>query len=84
VKQNPDWTYEGIAFYVDVPGGTACAGGTTPVYRSFYPGAAVAQSNHRFTVDLTVRGWMRPNSGSLLRRDVADAHRRPAPVIGFS
>ena len=62
VKQNPDWTYEGIAFYVDLPGGTACAGGTTPVYRSFYPGAAVAQSNHRFTVDLTVHEKMAPAS----------------------
>jgi len=54
VKLNPDWTYEAIAFHVDVPQGAACAAGMAPVYRSFYPGAAISQSNHRFLPDLTM------------------------------
>jgi len=62
VKQNPDWTYEGIAFHVDVPKGGACGAGTTPVYRSFYPGATVAQSNHRFLPDLTMHQRMAGSS----------------------
>ncbi len=58
VRQNPKWTYEGIAFYIDVPTGTACAADETPVYRSFYPGAVVSQSNHRFLIDLTMHEKM--------------------------
>ncbi len=54
VKLNPDWTYEAIAFHVEVPQGANCAAGTEPVYRSFYPGANVSQSNHRFLPDLTM------------------------------
>jgi uncharacterized protein (DUF1800 family) len=62
VKQNPDWKYESIAFYIDVPQGGQCAAGTTPVYRSFHPGAAVAESNHRFLVDLTMHEKMAATS----------------------
>jgi len=58
VKQNPDWTFESIAFYVDVPQGSACAAGTTPVYRSFHAGATKSDSNHRFLVDLTMHEKM--------------------------
>ena len=54
VRKNPDWTYEAIAFHIEVPQGTACMAGTEPVYRSFYPGAVVSQSNHRFLPDLTM------------------------------
>jgi uncharacterized protein (DUF1800 family) len=54
VKQNPGWTFEAIAFYIDVPQSGACKAGTTQVYRSFYPGADVSQSNHRFLPDMTM------------------------------
>jgi uncharacterized protein (DUF1800 family) len=54
VNQNPGWTFEAIAFYIGVPQAGACRAGTTPVYRSFYPGADVSQSNHRFLPDLTM------------------------------
>ena len=54
VKGNPDWTYEAIAFHVEVPQGAQCAPGTAPIYRSFYPGANVSQSNHRFLPDLSL------------------------------
>jgi hypothetical protein len=62
VKQNPDWTFEAIAFYIDAAQGGACAAGTTPIYRSFYPGANVSQSNHRFLPDMTMFEHMAPAS----------------------
>src|SRR6202022_3678010 len=58
VKQNPGWTFEAIAFYIEVAQAGACKAGTTPVYRSFYPGAGVSQSNHRFLPDLTMSEHM--------------------------
>ncbi len=58
VKGNPDWTYEAIAFHIDVPAATDCGAGTQSVYRSFYPGAAVVESNHRFLPDLTMHQRM--------------------------
>ncbi len=54
VKANPNWTFESIAFYIAVPTDGSCADGTAPVYRSFYPGATVSASNHRFLPDLTM------------------------------
>ncbi len=66
-KQNPDWIYEAIAFYIPVPavfGISSCTGGTQPVYRSFYPGALKSESNHRFLPDLTMHEKMA--GGSLL------------------
>ncbi|HEX5863809.1 MAG TPA: DUF1800 family protein, partial [Casimicrobiaceae bacterium] len=62
VKQNPGWTFEAIAFFIDVPQDGVCGAGTTPVYRSFYPGASVSQSNHRFLTDLTLHESMAPSS----------------------
>jgi hypothetical protein len=62
VKQNPGWTFEAIAFYIEVPQLGACKAGTTPVYRSFYPGADVSQSNHRFLPDLTMSEHMAGSS----------------------
>ena len=60
VKNDPGWTFEGIAYY-DVrplqPGNT-CASGTTLVYRSYNNGFSRNDSNHRFTVDLTVQNNM--------------------------
>jgi len=62
VKQNPGWTFEAIAFYIEIPQLGACEAGTTPVYRSFYPGADVSQSNHRFLPDLTMSEHMAGSS----------------------
>ena len=62
VKQNPDWTFEAVSFFIDVPQGTGCVLGTEPIYRSFYPGAAVADSNHRFLPDLTMHQNMAVSS----------------------
>jgi uncharacterized protein (DUF1800 family) len=62
VKQNPAWTFEAIAFYIDAPQNSTCQADTTPVYRSFYPGANVSQSNHRFLVDMTMFEHMAPSS----------------------
>jgi uncharacterized protein (DUF1800 family) len=62
VKQNPDWSFEAIAFYIEPPQAGACAGGTAPIYRSFYPGPNVTASNHRFLPDLTMHQKMASSS----------------------
>ena len=63
VKQNPDWQFEAIAFYIPVPSPSgACPAGTEAVYRSFHPGQSVTQSNHRFLPDLTMFQKMAGNS----------------------
>jgi uncharacterized protein (DUF1800 family) len=54
VKQNPGWTYEGIAFYIEPALLGACASKTEPIYRSFHAGTQVSDSNHRFLPDLTM------------------------------
>ncbi|MDQ6916709.1 MAG: DUF1800 family protein, partial [Pseudomonadota bacterium] len=54
VKKNPLWSFEAVAFYIEMPTSGACKSGAAPVYRSFYPGADVSQSNHRFLPDLTM------------------------------
>jgi uncharacterized protein (DUF1800 family) len=54
VKQDPAWTFDSIAFYIDVPQKGACKAGTTPVYQSFYPGAGASLSHQRFLPDLTM------------------------------
>ena len=59
VKQNPKWTLESIAYWIDLPDASGkCAADTTPVYRSFYPGKTVSESNHRFLTDLTMHQKM--------------------------
>ena len=54
VEQDPAWTFDSIAFYIDVPQKGACKAGTTPVYQSFYPGAGASLSHQRFLPDLTM------------------------------
>ena len=54
VKEDPAWTYETVAFYIDLPRNGACKAGTTPVYQSFYPGAGASLSHQRFVPDLTM------------------------------
>ena len=45
VKQNPDWIYEAIAFYIDVPQNRhqQLPRRDAAVYRSFHPGARQAR-----------------------------------------
>jgi uncharacterized protein (DUF1800 family) len=62
VRQNPDWTFEAIAFYIEPANVGTCSGVTEPIYRSFYPGPNVAASNHRFLPDLTMFEHMAPLS----------------------
>jgi uncharacterized protein (DUF1800 family) len=62
VKQNPDWTFEAIAFYIEPPKAAACPTGTAPIFRSFYPGPNVTASNHRFLPDLTMHQKMAASS----------------------
>ena len=63
VKLNPNWAYEKIAFYIDVPVAGACDVGDVPVYRMYNDGMTGAP-NHRFTTSLaiynqftTTMGW---------------------------
>jgi hypothetical protein len=63
LKLNPNWIYEKIAFYIAVPAGGVCPGGTIPVYRMYNHGQTGAP-NHRFTTDFatyelftTTMGW---------------------------
>jgi hypothetical protein len=63
LKLNPDWQYENIAFYIEVPTNGVCAAGTVPVYRLYNNGMTGAP-NHRFTTSLAIhddfahnRGW---------------------------
>jgi hypothetical protein len=53
VKLNPNWQYEKIAFYIDVPAGGVCDVGLVPVYRLYNNGMTGAP-NHRFTTSLAI------------------------------
>ena len=65
VKQNPGWTFEAIAFYIEPTVAGACPNTKTePIYRSFHPGAQVSESNHRFLPDLTM--WQKMAATSIL------------------
>ncbi len=51
MRADPAWSYQGVAFYVSLPDTqSACAPGTTPVYRA----ADATTLNTRYTVDATV------------------------------
>jgi len=64
VKNDPGWTYEGIAFYVKLPVNNTCPGGTTPIYRLYNNRWMYNDSNHRFTTDttevnaMTLKNWV--------------------------
>ena len=62
VKQDPGWTYEGIAYYIRGVSSAACAAGAQPVYRSYNNGYLRNDSNHRYTTDPTVQQKM-PGQG---------------------
>ena len=53
LKLNPNWIYEKIAFFIAIPTGGVCPGGTIPVYRMYNAGQTGAP-NHRFTTDFAV------------------------------
>ncbi|HZQ63116.1 MAG TPA: alpha/beta hydrolase-fold protein [Casimicrobiaceae bacterium] len=63
VARNPDWQFEAVAGWVDVPTAQGtCAEGAVALYR-LYNGGAGGSPNHRYTTDPTVRmkmigeGW---------------------------
>jgi uncharacterized delta-60 repeat protein len=64
VKQDPGWTYEGIAFYLFSSANGQCAAGQQAVYRVYNNRYAQNDSNHRYTADLSVyaqmqvQGWL--------------------------
>jgi hypothetical protein len=67
---NPNWQYEKIAFYIQVPTNGVCAAGTVPVYRLYNNGMTGAP-NHRFTTSVAIYdqfinsfGWTGKASGS--------------------
>lgn len=53
VKNDPGWTYEGIAFYVKLPINNTCPADTMPIYRLYNNRWMYNDSNHRFTTDMT-------------------------------
>jgi len=58
VMNNPDWSFEGLVFGVDVPDATgACRAGTMPVYR-FYNNGLGGAPNHRYTTSPAIRAAM--------------------------
>ena len=68
---NPDWTYEGDVFAIDIPKADgSCLPGTVPVYRLYNNGEGGAP-NHRYTTELAVRaqmiarGWIAEGYGLL-------------------
>ena len=58
--QSPAWTYNGTAFYVEPMQAGTCKAGTTPVLRTYSPGARAVLANYRYTIDLTAYLRMAP------------------------
>lgn len=57
-RANPDWEFEAIAYYVQVPDLAGnCTAGTQPLYRLYNEGKSGAP-NHRYTTSLVVRNQM--------------------------
>ncbi len=59
VKQDPGWTYEGIAFYLYAPVNGQCGAGQQAVYRVYNNRSALNDSNHRYITDPGVYEQMR-------------------------
>lgn len=58
VKNNPDWQFEAIAFYLQLPDASGtCPMGTTVLYRLYNNGMGGAP-NHRYTTSLTIFNQM--------------------------
>lgn len=64
VKTDPGWYYEGIAFSIGLPTGSACTADTVPVSRAYNGRWQQNDSNHRYSSDssahaqMTAQGWM--------------------------
>lgn len=67
VKQDPVWSFEGIAYFARMPegalGARTCPAGTQPLFRAYNKGVSGAP-NHRYTTDPAVldamiaQGWI--------------------------
>lgn len=63
VRNDPGWTFEGIAFYALTPNGEQCPGNLQPIYRAYNNRFAQNDSNHRYSSALatlqgmTAQGW---------------------------
>jgi len=64
-KSSPDWTYDGVAFYIATPTNAQCTTGY-PVYRSHYTNN-VFDSNLRLTPDLTAHLRTKIRRGDILQ-----------------
>jgi hypothetical protein len=65
VLEEPAWQFEGIAFYLALPGTLgACAAETRPLYR-LYNGGAGGAPNHRYTIDTSIVDAMRTSGWTL-------------------
>jgi serine protease len=53
VKKNPDWNYEGIAYYVRQTNQGTCPVDTLPIYRAYNNRWMYKDGNHRFSTDLS-------------------------------
>jgi hypothetical protein len=69
VKQNPDWQFEAIAFYMELTfANGSCTPGTIPLYRLYNNGKGGAP-NHRYTTSQTIlnqmlaAGWVYEGNG---------------------
>lgn len=80
------WRYEGVAFYIEVPAGTACPAGTTAIQRVYNNGFANGEgSNHRFVDDAALgslmadRSWIAEGTAFCARTKSSgtDANLRP-------
>ncbi len=59
VKNNQDWQYEAISFYLKTPDGIGnCPAGSAPLYRLYNNGIGGAP-NHRYTTSTTIASQMR-------------------------
>jgi hypothetical protein len=70
LKNNPDWQYESISFYLKLPDGAgACPAGTAVLYRLYNQGMGGAP-NHRFTTSyatfqqMQAAGWQFEGNGN--------------------
>ena len=58
LKNDPLWTYEGIAFREVLPTGGQCPVGYSPIVRLWLPGADLTGSRHRYVADRAVIATM--------------------------
>lgn len=58
VKNDPGWTYEGIAFYIKRPVNKICPQDTTPIHRYYNNRHMYNDANHRYTTHVYDRNSM--------------------------